>query len=266
MTRTVPTTASADPAATERPGARTPESPADPAPREQGGSDRALGVVLVTGGSSGLGAAVTRAVRARGGTPVVLDLDPAPDDVEQHRIDLTDTRATEARVAAIAEEHGGLDGVVTAAGVDSCGQLTDVDPAEWERVVAVNLLGTAAVARAAVPYLTRTRGRLVTVASTLGRRAVPDATAYCASKFGVVGFTHALAAETAGRVGVTLLVPGGMWTRFFDGRPEQYRPGADADLSDPADVAEAVLFALTRPVGSEVRELTVCASEEGSWP
>ena len=80
---------------------------------------------------------------------------------------------------------------------------------DWERVVAVNLLGTAAVVRAALPYLERTNGKVVTVASTLGLRALPDATAYCASKFGVVGFTRALAAETAGRVGVTLLIPGG---------------------------------------------------------
>lgn len=228
--------------------------------------DRPLGTVLVTGGSSGLGAAVARAVAARGGTPVVLDLEPAADGVEHHRVDLADTRATEDVVARVADEHQGLDGVVTAAGIDRCGRLDDVAGDQWERVIAVNLMGTAAVARAALPHLERTRGRLVTVASTLGQRALPDATAYCASKFGVVGFTRALAAETAGRVGVTMLIPGGMWTRFFDDRPEQYRPGPDADLSDPDDVAESVAFALSRPAGHEVRELVVCASGEGSWP
>jgi short-subunit dehydrogenase len=107
---------------------------------------------------------------------------------------------------------------------------------------------------------------VVTVASTLGLRALPDATAYCASKFGVVGFTRALAAETAGRVGVTCLVPGGMATAFFDGRPEQYKPGPDAVLSPPAEVAEAVVFALTRPAGVEVCELLFCPSGETSWP
>jgi len=130
----------------------------------------------------------------------------------------------------------------------------------------VNLLGTAAVVRAALPHLARSRGTVVTVASTLGLRALPDATAYCASKFGVVGFTRALAAETAGRVGVTLLVPGGMHTAFFDGRPEQYRPAADANLNRPEDVARAVLFALCQPAGCEARELVVCPSEEPSWP
>ena len=130
----------------------------------------------------------------------------------------------------------------------------------------VNLLGTAAVVRAALPALERGAGRIVTVASTLGLRGVGDATAYCASKFGVVGFTRALAAELAGRVGVTLLIPGGMRTPFFDGRSEQYRPGPDAQLSDPDDVAAAVRFALERPPGCEVRELVVCPSRESSWP
>jgi short-subunit dehydrogenase len=106
----------------------------------------------------------------------------------------------------------------------------------------------------------------VTVASTLGLRALPDATAYCASKFGVVGFTRALAAEMAGRVGVTLLLPGGMATAFFDGRDEQYKPPSDAKLNDPADVAEAVLFALRQPPGCDVRELLICPSLESSWP
>jgi short-subunit dehydrogenase len=122
------------------------------------------------------------------------------------------------------------------------------------------------VVRAALPYLERSGGRLITVASTLGFRAFPDATAYCASKFGVVGFTRALAAEMQGRVGVTLLVPGGMRTAFFDGRDEQYRPGPDAELNDPQDVAAAVVFALKQPAGCEVRELVITPSREPSWP
>ncbi|WP_162795230.1 SDR family oxidoreductase, partial [Nonomuraea lactucae] len=169
-------------------------------------------------------------------------------------------------VRELAERAGGLDGVVTAAGIDACGRLEDVPAADWDRVVMVNLLGTASVVRAALPYLKRTRGRVVTCASTLGLRPLSDATAYCASKFGVVGFTRALAIETRGEIGVTLLIPGGMRTSFFDGRPEQYRPGPDAGLNDPADVARTVVFALSRPAGCEVRELVVCPSTETSWP
>lgn len=225
-----------------------------------------LGTVLVTGGSSGLGAAVADAVAAGGGTPVVLDL-KAPDAGHAFvEVDLADTAAAESAVTQVADTHGGIDAVVTAAGIDRCGRLVDVARDEWERVIAVNLLGTAVVVRAALPHLEARRGKVVTVSSTLGVKAVSDATAYCASKFGVVGFTRALAAEWAGKVGVTLLVPGGMWTHFFDDRPDQYKPGADAQLNDPAESADAVLYALTRPAGSEVRELVVAASEEGSYP
>jgi NAD(P)-dependent dehydrogenase (short-subunit alcohol dehydrogenase family) len=226
------------------------------------------GTVLVTGGSSGLGAAVVTAVAKAGGRPLILDRQPPAQDgdVGYQQVDLADGRAAEAAVQRLAEQAGGLDGVVTAAGMDRCGRLADVPAADWERVVMVNLFGTAAVVRAALPYLTRSAGRVVTVASTLGLRAVSDATAYCASKFGVVGFTRALATETAGQIGVTLLIPGGMRTAFFDDRTEQYKPGPDAKLNRPEDVAEAVLFALSQPAGCELRELVVTPSEEPSWP
>jgi NAD(P)-dependent dehydrogenase (short-subunit alcohol dehydrogenase family) len=225
-----------------------------------------LGTVLVTGGASGLGAAVTQALNDTGARAVVLDRTPPDIPVEHVVADLADAGAAEAAVRAAADRAGGLDAVVTCAGVDSCGRLEDVPADEWEHVVQVNLLGTVRVVRAALQELERRHGRVVTVASTLGLRALSDATAYCASKFGVVGFTRALAAETAGRIGVTLLMPGGMDTPFFDGRDQQYKPPADAKLNRPSDVAHAVLFALDQPAGCEIRELVVTPSVESSWP
>ena len=225
-----------------------------------------LQTVIVTGGASGLGAAVARAVAERGGRPVVFDVNPPADGLAFERVDLASSRAAEAAVRLTAERERRLDAVVTAAGIDACGRLEDVGADDWERVVAVNLLGTAAVVRAALPWLERSGGRVVTVASTLGLRALSDATAYCASKFGVVGFSRALAAETANRVGVTCLIPGGMQTAFFDGRDDQYKPPPDAQLAPPGAVAEAVMFALTRPDGVELRELVVCPAGEPSWP
>ncbi|MDP9392176.1 MAG: SDR family NAD(P)-dependent oxidoreductase [Actinomycetota bacterium] len=224
------------------------------------------GTVLVTGGSSGLGAAVATAVRDAGGRPLVLDRVAPGDDVDHELVDVSDRGAVEAAVQALVARAGGLDGVVTAAGIDRCGTLADVPAAEWEKVVGVNLLGTVSTVRAALPHLERTNGTVVTVASTLGIKAVSDATAYCAAKFGVVGFTRALTAEMKGRVKVTLLVPGGMHTAFFDDRTEQYRPGPDAKLNRPEDVAASVLVALTQPPGCEIRELVVTSSEESSWP
>jgi NAD(P)-dependent dehydrogenase (short-subunit alcohol dehydrogenase family) len=221
-------------------------------------------VSVVTGGASGLGAAIASALSERGRYVVVLDRQPAA--AHDHEVvDLADSAAAEEAVRAAAE-RGAVDTVVTAAGVDTPGRLADVARERWEQVVAVNLVGTAAVIRAALPHLDRNRGRIVTVVSTLGVRALPEATAYCASKFGVIGFSRALAAELAGRVGVTTLVPGGMRTAFFDGRDEQYRPGPDAALNDPADVAAAVCFALDQPPGCEVRELVVTPATEPSWP
>ncbi len=221
--------------------------------------------ILVTGGASGLGAAIAAQLAAHGCTVAVLDRLPAKSG-ESIQVDLADTQATQRAVERLGEKHGGLSAVVTAAGIDACGPLARVSAEQWERVIRVNLLGTASVIRSALPYLERAGGRIVTVASTLGLRALGDATAYCASKFGVIGFTRALAAELAGRVGVTLLIPGGMRTPFFDGREPQYRPGPDAQLNEPANVATSVLFALGQPRGCEVREIVVCPSREGSWP
>lgn len=225
------------------------------------------GRVLVTGGGSGLGAAVVEAVRAAGGTPVVLDRDVSRvAGAKALEVDVADRESVAAAVREAAESLDGLDAVVTAAGIDRCGRLEDVPAEEWEKVIGVNLLGTVSVVRAALPYLEANHGRVITVASSLGIKAVSDATAYCASKFGVVGFSRALAAETRGRIGVTTMIPAGMKTRFFDDRTEQYKPQDDSRLNDPERVAEAILFALGQPRGCEVREMVICHEEEDSWP
>ena len=128
----------------------------------------------------------------------MLDLNRPDDDVDHVLVDLSDGRAAEAAVDRATADTGALSAVVTAAGIDACGSLDEVPAEQWERVVAVNLLGTAAVIRAALPLLRADGdGHIVTVASTLGLRALPEATAYCASKFGVVGLDE----STGGRAG-----------------------------------------------------------------
>ncbi|GIE36471.1 short-chain dehydrogenase [Actinoplanes italicus] len=226
-----------------------------------------MDAVIVTGGSSGLGAAVVDAVIKAGGRPYVIDRQAPQEGVEWIECDLADTRAAErATRELIATAGGSIDGVVTAAGMDVPGALADIPGEVWDRIVTIDLLATAAVIRAALPELKRSHGGVVTISSTLGIKAVADATAYCAAKFGVVGFTRALAAELAGEVGVTLLIPGGMRTKFFDERDDRYKPGPDAILNDPANVAAAVLFALSQPAGCAVRELVVAAETESSYP
>ncbi len=99
---------------------------ADAEPDRAGTGGPILGTVLVTGAASGLGAAVADAVAAAGGTPVALDLAEPADGVDHELVDLADTAATEAAVARVVERHGGLDAVVTAAGIDACGRLDEV--------------------------------------------------------------------------------------------------------------------------------------------
>ena len=226
-----------------------------------------LGTVLVTGGASGLGRAVAQAVEKGGGRPLVVDLAEPTDDFDHVTVDLVRTRETERAVDELARRNGGLDAVVTAAATDVPSDFEELDGDTWDRVVQVNLLGTAAVLRASLPWLRQSEHpRIVTVASTLGLRALPAATAYAASKFGVVGFTRALTLELAGEIGVTMLVPGGMDTSFFDGRPEEFAPASDQLLNDPAHVADTVVFALRQPGHCEIREMIVTPAVEPSWP
>jgi NADP-dependent 3-hydroxy acid dehydrogenase YdfG len=244
------------------------EAAVDAAPASAIPIERELGTVIVTGGASGLGAATADAIARAGGTPLVLDRAAAAPSSGHSavQVDLADRTAATRAVESLVAGRGGVDGVVTAAGIDRPGAFVDVPADTWERIIAVNLLGTAAVIRAALPSLIERRGRIVTVASTLGHRAVSDATAYCASKFGVVGFTRALTAELKGRVGVTMLTPGGMHTAFFEDRDDKYKPAADAALCRPEDVAAGVVFALSRPAGCEVKELVIAPETETSWP
>ncbi|WP_248966305.1 SDR family NAD(P)-dependent oxidoreductase [Sphaerisporangium perillae] len=168
-----------------------------------------VGNILITGGASGLGRAVAVAVAKAGGRPLVVDVTAPEAGIDYVSADVSDREQVERAMRELAERAGGLDGVVTAAGIDACGALSDVPAPNWERVVQVNLLGTASIVRAALPYLRRSGGRVVTCASTLGLRAVSDATAYCAAKFGVVGFTRAALAPGSLSLGKEAAVNGG---------------------------------------------------------
>jgi NAD(P)-dependent dehydrogenase (short-subunit alcohol dehydrogenase family) len=221
--------------------------------------------ILISGGSSGLGAALVDAALRRQARPLVVDRQPPRHEVPHVVTDLADPRTAEDEIRRFLAGQPPLRAVITAAGTDACGRFADVEGARWEQVVTVNLLGTATVIRAALDHLAAPAD-VVTIASTLGWRVLSDATAYCASKFGVVGFTRALARELDGNPRVTLVVPGGMRTSFFDGRPEQYKPGPDAVLSEPASVADVVMAAVEMPPGIEVKEVVVGPPGEPSWP
>jgi NAD(P)-dependent dehydrogenase (short-subunit alcohol dehydrogenase family) len=137
--------------------------------------------------------------------------------------------------------------------------------AEWDRILAVNLRGPFVASKAALEAMRRVRrGHIVNVVSTAAKRAWANASAYHASKWGLLGFSHALHVEArAVGVKVTAVIAGGMRTPFLLDRFPDLDPGL---LQDPRNVADAIRFVLTQPDETVVPELTVIPMRETSWP
>jgi NAD(P)-dependent dehydrogenase (short-subunit alcohol dehydrogenase family) len=141
--------------------------------------------------------------------------------------------------------------------------------AQWDRVLGVNLRGPFLVARAVFPLMqNQGGGDIVNVASTAAVRAWGNASAYHASKWGLLGFSRGLGVEgRAHGIRVTTIIPGGMKTHWFDRFPEQGIPLPDQQhLQDPATVADAIAYAVSLPRGSVVQELMITPLTETSWP
>ena len=227
-------------------------------------------VALVTGASRGIGAAVARSLDAHG---VRLGLasrsgdDLGIEGAVALPCDVREPAQLEALVAATVERHGRLDILVANAGVGAYGAFLDLDPAHLEEMVDVNLKGTLYAVRAALPHLLASgEADVVTLASEAGRRGLPYEAAYCASKFGQVGFTRALDHELRERgVRCTSVCPGGVATDFAlddeRGRTPDVLPG----MMSAEDVAETVLFVLTRPRGHRILEVALRPVTEQSW-
>jgi NAD(P)-dependent dehydrogenase (short-subunit alcohol dehydrogenase family) len=234
-------------------------------------------VALVTGGGGGLGAAICHTLGAAGATVVAADVrqEPADQVVSSVRsqggrafatlLDVRDERRAEAAVREIASEHGRLDILINNAGVDVTVPVEELSVADWDRIMAVNLRGPFVLARAAFPQMRRQgSGQIVNIVSTAGKRAWANASAYHASKWGLLGLSHALHVE--GRthsIKVTAVVSGGMRTPFL---LERF-PDVDPDvLQDPANVARTILFVLTQPAETVIPEVMVLPMRETSWP
>jgi len=215
--------------------------------------------VLVTGASRGIGQAIARMLGEHGARVHALARDPSP--VEElarasggraWSVDLTDDTAVWDTLDVLQEEIGGApDAVVACAGAFDLAPLAETTVAAFDRMVSVNLRGTFLVYRALLPaFLERGSGDLVTVGSVAGRRAFPANGAYSASKFGQRGLHEVLVEELRGTgVRATLVEPAATDTPLWDPLDPDTNPGLpgrDAMLR-PGDVAEAVLFALTRP-------------------
>jgi len=225
-------------------------------------------VAFVTGASRGIGAAVARALTAQG---VQVGLaSRSGDDLGVGlglRCDARDRGEVEAAVARTVEEFGRLDICVANAGVGSYHPFLETPVEHVEEMIELNLLGTIWAVRACLPHLLeRGEGDVVTLASEAGRRGLPGEAVYCASKFGQVGFTRALDHEVREQgVRCTNVCPGGVATDFAltegYGRPPEVLPG----MMTPEDVAEVVMFVLTRPRNHRILETAFRPMGEMAW-
>jgi NAD(P)-dependent dehydrogenase (short-subunit alcohol dehydrogenase family) len=240
-------------------------------------------VALVTGGAGGLGTEICRMLLGEGATVLVADVRAELAEqvvtilttehsaqslvgaAEALPLDVTSEASAEAAIQTVRERHERLDILVNNAGIDVTLPVEEIGVAEWDRILGVNLRGPFVLARLAFPLMRRQgSGQIVNIVSTAGKRAWANASAYHASKWGLLGLSHALHVE--GRsvgIGVTAVIAGGMRTPFLLDRFPDLDPGL---LQDPANVANTVRFVLTQPAGTVVPEITVLPIRETSWP
>ena len=227
-------------------------------------------VALVTGASGGIGAAVARSLADRGvrlGLASRSGADLGIADAVAQPCDVRDAAAVDAFVGAVVDRFGGLDIVVANAGVGAYGPFLELEPAHLEEMIDLNVKGTLYTVRAALPHLLRSGGAdIVTLASEAGRRGLPYEAVYCASKFAQVGFTRALDHELRPQgIRCTNVCPGGVATEFAMGRGRTPDMPELGGMMSAEDVAEAVLFVLTRPRNHRVLEVAFRPVTEPSW-
>lgn len=234
-------------------------------------------VAVVTGGARGLGAETCRALAGAGARVICADrrAGEAAATCEGIRavgrsasaLELDVSRDEQVRevIRGINEREGSLDVLVNNAGTDLTVPVEEMSLSDWKRILDTNLTGAFAAAKYAFPVMREQGGgHIVNIASTAAKRAWANASAYHASKWGLLGMGQAMLVE--GRpfnIHVSTIVAGGMKTPFLLERFPDIDPGT---LQDPAAVAEAVLFVLTRPAGTVIPEMMVLPHRESSWP
>jgi 3-oxoacyl-[acyl-carrier protein] reductase len=225
-------------------------------------------VAFVTGTSSGIGAAVARRL-ARAGVRLGLASrrgdDLGLEDVVAGACDVRDYGGLEALVGETAERFGGLDILVANAGVGAYGPLEDMTLEDVDEMIDTNAKGTIYAVKAALPFLVASgEADIVTLASEAGRRGLPGEAVYCASKFAQVGFTRSLDHDLRERgVRCTNVCPGGVATEFALGRGRSQ--DALGGMMSADDVADAVMYVLTRPRNHRILEVAFRPMSEPSW-
>jgi len=245
------------------------------------GQQLAQKVALVTGAGSGLGEATARRLARAGACVACIDLDAERAGMTAAAIDgsgsraiavgcdVSDERSVQAAIDRTLQTWDRIDIAVNCAGVDYVVGIDELTVAQWDRVIGVNLRGPFLIAKTVFPVMKRLAGGdIVNVASTAAVRAWGNASAYHASKWGLLGFSRGLGVEgRADGIRVTTIIPGGMNTHWFDRFPEQGIPLPDqSTLQDPANVADAIAYAVSLPRGSAMQEMMITPLAETSWP
>ncbi|QYG92711.1 SDR family NAD(P)-dependent oxidoreductase [Iamia sp. SCSIO 61187] len=244
-------------------------------------------VALVTGASSGIGEATATALAAEGARVVVAArradrlaalveaIGAGGGTAVAQELDVTDQPAVAAAVEAVVAEHGRLDTVVNNAGVMLNGPVEGAPLAEWERMVDLNVKGLLYVAHAALPHLLATARReprrvadLVNVSSVAGRVARNGSGVYNLTKHGVGAFSESLRQEVTQRhVRVSLVAPGAVATELVSHQRDEVQAAfherfAGVQQLEPADIADAITFVVTRPRHVAVNEVLVRPTEQ----
>jgi NADP-dependent 3-hydroxy acid dehydrogenase YdfG len=227
-------------------------------------------VALVTGASRGIGAAVARSLAAEGVRLALASRsgdDLGLDGAVARPCDVRRPDDLEALAAEAVERFGGIDILVANAGVGAYGPFLDLPADQLEEMIDVNVKGTLYAVRAALPHLLQSdEADIVTLASEAGRRGLPLEAVYCASKFAQVGFTRALDHELREQgVRCSNVCPGGVATDFAMGRGRTPDMPALAGMMTPDDVAEVVLFVITRPRNHRILETAFRPVAEPAW-
>ncbi len=205
-------------------------------------------VALITGGGTGIGAATARLFAREGAKVVVTGRRPEPIEAVAAEVggvavagDTSDPAHVAAAVAAAVETFGGLDVLVTSAGMGIEGSVGDMDDADWHRVFDVNLTGPMMLTRAALPaMLERGGGSIVLVASVNGMAAAPDSAAYDVSKAGLIALARAIAVDYGSRgIRANALCPGWVMTPMGDGSMDELGAANGLDRQGAYDLATA---------------------------